>query len=49
LVAGSRADVISKGNWWHVVFTVPSGHQWSADVIWSPVGTLTGVNGTDGP
>jgi len=49
LVAGSRAEVTSLGAGWHVVFTVPSGHQSSADVVWSPAGTLTGVNGADGP
>ena len=49
LDAGIRADVISKGTWWHVVFTTSSGQQASADVVWSPVGTLAGVNGAAGP
>ena len=47
--AGIRADVVSKGTWWHVVFTTSSGQQASADVVWSPVGTLAGVNGAATP
>ncbi len=49
LDAGIRADVVSKGTWWHVVFTTSSGQQASADVVWSPVGTLAGVNGAATP
>ncbi len=49
LVGGSRAEVVNLGTWWHVVFTMPSGHQASADVIWSPAGTLTAVNAAVGP
>jgi hypothetical protein len=49
LVPGSRAEVTNLGTWWHVVFIVPSGHQASADVVWSPLGKLAGVNGADGP